>query len=229
MPPACERECGWPLTHYALCLGQEVKCPFCDKVYTQSGRLKEHISSKHADQKQEEPSSVASSSTPRPPAAAPSTKAPPSHPAAASLVAAASASAASCALAASQSKRPGPNSAPTPSLSTSSVSVTTGAQTVGVISIMDVGSKAGYYTHKSPKLQLLEWAQSKKMLKPRYSVRQQEGGSFTCKVDACLCYPLVVKLLSRSNAASLVCGAHTFTFALNHHTTVHDTSSICCV
>ena len=48
---------------------------------------------------------------------------------------------------------------------------------------MDVGSKAGYYTHKSPKLQLLEWAQSKKMAKPRYSARQQEGGVFTCKVN----------------------------------------------
>ncbi|GLI59100.1 hypothetical protein VaNZ11_000930, partial [Volvox africanus] len=30
--------------------GQEVKCPYCDKVYQQSGRLKDHIAKQHAEQ-----------------------------------------------------------------------------------------------------------------------------------------------------------------------------------
>jgi len=165
--------------------GQEVKCPHCDKVYTQSGRLKEHISSKHADQKQEETASAAPRPSSSAVAAGPSARAPPSHPAAIALVAAASSSAASCAPEA-QTKRPlGSAAAPT---STSSISASAshpssgGASTGPVVSIMDVGSRAGYYTHKSPKLQLLEWSQSKKMLSPRYSVRRQEGGGFTCKV-----------------------------------------------
>ena len=194
--------------------GQEAKCPYCDKVYTQvpyliqegwgscraaaaprifiplscvtqSGRLKEHITSKHADEDQGSGAGASSSSSAaapgkaaaaaaagRPPAPA-SARPPPSHPAAAALVAAAAAAAADTA---APPKRPGSSAPPAPTAAASP----SGSSSV---SIMDVGSKAGYYTHKSPKLQLLEWAQSKKMAKPRYSARQQEGGVFTCKVN----------------------------------------------
>ncbi|KAG1678531.1 hypothetical protein FOA52_014565 [Chlamydomonas sp. UWO 241] len=30
--------------------GQEVKCPYCDKIYKESGRLKDHISKHHPDE-----------------------------------------------------------------------------------------------------------------------------------------------------------------------------------
>lgn len=47
---------------------------------------------------------------------------------------------------------------------------------------MDVGSKGGAWTLKSPKLLLLEWTQGQKRLKPRYKVLPQDGGKFGCKV-----------------------------------------------
>jgi len=34
--------------------GQEEKCPHCDRVFKQSGRLRDHIAKQHADQEQEE-------------------------------------------------------------------------------------------------------------------------------------------------------------------------------
>ena len=42
---------------------------------------------------------------------------------------------------------------------------------------MDVGAKAGYYTHKSPKQLLLEWAQTGKRVKPRYRARAAVDGA----------------------------------------------------
>jgi hypothetical protein len=35
--------------------GQEEKCPYCERVFKQSDRLKQHIAKQHADQPQEEP------------------------------------------------------------------------------------------------------------------------------------------------------------------------------
>ena len=52
--------------------------------------------------------------------------------------------------------------------------------------MMELGSKAGYYTSKSPKMLLAEWAQKEKMQRPRFSSRSQEGGVFTCKARALL-------------------------------------------
>jgi hypothetical protein len=45
-----------------------------------------------------------------------------------------------------------------------------------------VGSKAGYYTGKSPKLILHEWCLKEKRPRPKYKAVQQEDGSFRCKV-----------------------------------------------
>lgn len=48
---------------------------------------------------------------------------------------------------------------------------------------MDIGSKAGYYTSKSPKLQLLEWCQKDNKPNARYNARRAEGGDgWSCKV-----------------------------------------------
>ena len=46
---------------------------------------------------------------------------------------------------------------------------------------MDVGARAGYYTQKSAKQLLLEWAQGAKRIKPRYKSKGGDGG-YTAKV-----------------------------------------------
>ena len=58
--------------------------------------------------------------------------------------------------------------------------------------VMDVGAKAGYYTEKSPKALLAEWAAGAKRGRPRYRAKGEGGGgedgaaapssSFTAKV-----------------------------------------------
>ena len=48
--------------------------------------------------------------------------------------------------------------------------------------VMDVDSKGGAWTRKSPKLLLLEWTQGQKRPKPRYKTLPEEGGMFRCKV-----------------------------------------------
>ncbi|GAX74060.1 hypothetical protein CEUSTIGMA_g1510.t1 [Chlamydomonas eustigma] len=173
--------------------GQESKCPFCDKVYTQNGRLKEHIASKHPDEKQADTtaaqpaaaaatnSSLTISPSPRPQTAQSSTRL--AHPAAIALVAAANAAAADTSgPKRANSATPSPPSATPRALATGHADAAVEASSNAKVSMMDVGSKAGYYTHKSPKLQLLEWTQSKKMQKPRYSTKVQENGLLTCKV-----------------------------------------------
>ena len=50
--------------------------------------------------------------------------------------------------------------------------------------VLQPGSKAGFYTQKSPKMLLLEWTQQQKRLKPRYKTLRTEEGSFRCKVCA---------------------------------------------
>ena len=53
-----------------------------------------------------------------------------------------------------------------------------------VQAVLQPGSKAGFYTQKSPKMLLLEWTQQQKRLKPRYKTLRTEEGSFRCKVCA---------------------------------------------
>ena len=48
--------------------------------------------------------------------------------------------------------------------------------------VMDIGSKGGAWTKKSPKLLLLEWTQGQKRPKPRYKTLPEEGGMLRCKV-----------------------------------------------
>ena len=48
--------------------------------------------------------------------------------------------------------------------------------------MMEVGSKAGYYTSKSPKMILHEWCNRDKRVKPRYKAIAMDDGTFRCKV-----------------------------------------------
>lgn len=47
---------------------------------------------------------------------------------------------------------------------------------------MEVGSRAGYYTSKSPKMILHEWCNRDKRVKPRYKAISMDGGRYRCKV-----------------------------------------------
>ena len=111
--------------------GQEQKCPHCEKIYTQSGRLKEHIASKHANAEQEGQAEQSGAAA----AAGPSTSA-----------------------AASTSCPPAPGA------------------------MMELGSRGGYFTSKSPKVMLQEWLQREKRPRARYQARPLEDGTYTCKV-----------------------------------------------
>jgi hypothetical protein len=155
-----------------------------------SGRLKEHIASKHPDEQQvDTPAAPPNIPTPRlQPAQGSGTKA--AHPAAVALVAAANAAAADTSgpVAPVAAKRAAAAATPlppsgSPGAAANGPAATTETSSQVKVSIMDVGSRAGYYTHKSPKLQLLEWTQAKKMQKPRYSAKLQENGLYTCKVS----------------------------------------------
>ena len=48
--------------------------------------------------------------------------------------------------------------------------------------MMEVGSRAGYYTSKSPKMILHEWCNRANRPKPRYKPIAMEDGQFRCKV-----------------------------------------------
>ena len=50
--------------------------------------------------------------------------------------------------------------------------------------MMEVGSRAGYYTSKSPKMILHEWCNRANRPKPRYKAIATEDGRFRCKVAA---------------------------------------------
>ncbi len=47
---------------------------------------------------------------------------------------------------------------------------------------LQVGSKAGYYTSKSPQLHLQEWVQREKRPRMRAQPRRLDNGKWTCKV-----------------------------------------------
>ena len=51
---------------------------------------------------------------------------------------------------------------------------------------MEVGSRAGYYTSKSPKMILHEWCNRANRPKPRYKAIATEDGRFRCKVPTCV-------------------------------------------
>ena len=55
---------------------------------------------------------------------------------------------------------------------------------------MDVGSKGGYFSEKSPKLLLHEWCLQQKRPKPRYKSLPDEAGGFRCKVLSDLLFPV---------------------------------------
>ncbi|QDZ20021.1 DExH-box ATP-dependent RNA helicase [Chloropicon primus] len=100
---------------------EEKQCPYCDRIFKQSGRLTDHIKKKHADQAEEDLKNV------------------------------------------DQKKQEGQGS---------KNAVT-----------MDVGSRGGYYTQKTPKMFLHEWCQKQKRPIPKYHPKQQgEGDKWTCKV-----------------------------------------------
>ena len=48
--------------------------------------------------------------------------------------------------------------------------------------VMDIGSRGGAWTKKSPKLLLLEWTQSHKQPKPRFKSLPADASKFRCKV-----------------------------------------------
>ena len=52
--------------------------------------------------------------------------------------------------------------------------------------MMEVGSRAGYYTSKSPKMILHEWCNRANRPKPRYKAIATEDGRFRCKVSLTL-------------------------------------------
>lgn len=47
---------------------------------------------------------------------------------------------------------------------------------------MDIGSRGGGWSRKSPKLLLLEWTQSRKQPKPRFKALPTDDSKFRCKV-----------------------------------------------
>ena len=49
--------------------------------------------------------------------------------------------------------------------------------------VMDIGSRGGGWTKKSPKLLLLEWTQSHEQPKPRFKTLPAENSKFRCKVE----------------------------------------------
>ena len=46
---------------------------------------------------------------------------------------------------------------------------------------MEVGSRAGFYTSKSPKMILHEWCNRAQRAKPRYKAIPTDDGRFRCK------------------------------------------------
>eukprot|EP00887_Chlorella_sp_A99_P002300 scaffold10.g2300.t1 len=135
--------------------GQELPCPHCDRVFKQAGRLQDHVKKQHAPPADDGGGADGASSSARQ-----STGAAPS--AAAAAVAPPSKPAAAPAAAPAQAPCAAPPR-PAPKL-------------------MDVGSRAGAYDRKSPKLLLHEWCAAAKRPKPRYKALPGAGGAWRCKV-----------------------------------------------
>ncbi|KAG2486676.1 hypothetical protein HYH03_014607 [Edaphochlamys debaryana] len=193
---------------------QEVKCPYCDKVYSQasSGRLKDHIATRHADQLaggaaggDAGGAGAGPSTSAAAPATAPAAAA--AAPAAGGKVGAASGGAAAAAAApaaapaldkealkaaAAAATRNAAAAAAAAVAAKAGLSIApvpgVTAPAAGVSAaggsggVMTLNSRAGYYTSKSPSMLLHEWVQKEKRPKARIVPRQVEGGKWTCKV-----------------------------------------------
>lgn len=161
----------------------------------QSGRLKEHIASKHADQLQPSGSDGPSTSTGTPAAAAPAAAAP----AAAAAAAPAKPSAkgadgakggppgkdSAVAAAAAAAARAAAQAAAAAGASGGTAGGAAGAGGAGAGGgVMTLQSRAGYYTSKSPSMHLHEWIQKEKRVRARYVPKRLENGMWTCKVGS---------------------------------------------
>ncbi|PRW33164.1 P-loop containing nucleoside triphosphate hydrolase isoform A [Chlorella sorokiniana] len=158
--------------------GQELPCPHCDRIFKQSDRLKQHIQKQHADLAAAAESEAASSSAAA--AAAPAAPKVLAPKAVAAVNAAASAAVKSVAAAAAPGKQQGKAAAGGAGAAGGS-----GAAAAAAASgpkLMDIGSKAGFYEAKSPKLLLHEWCLREKVPRPRYRPSATEGGLWKCKV-----------------------------------------------
>ncbi|KXZ49867.1 hypothetical protein GPECTOR_19g318 [Gonium pectorale] len=174
--------------------GQEVKCPYCDKTYQQSGRLKDHIAKQHADQLQPQdapaaeagagPAAAAAAPAAGKPAAAAAKATAAAAPAAASAAAANLAAAAAAAARSAASKGPGSGSGGAGGPSGSGAGAGGAASAAGGAGggMMTLNSRAGYYTCKSPTMHLHEWTQREKRPRPRVVPKQLDSGLWTCKV-----------------------------------------------
>ena len=72
---------------------------------------------------------------------------------------------------------------------------------------MEVGSRAGYYTSKSPKMILHEWCNRANRPKPRYKAIATDDGRYRCKVLASLLCSLHTCCLQALICPSFDCGA----------------------
>jgi ATP-dependent RNA helicase DHX57 len=159
--------------------GQELQCPHCDRIFKQTGRLNEHVKKQHSKEAGGEDAedaeddgrcvsaagSSSSSSTAAPPAAPlPTVPAPRPTP-----------TSTAGAEAAGKGQARGAGTSP------AAVASAGGPPPQGG-GMMDVGSRAGAYTSKSPKLLLHEWLIKEKRPKPRYKTSEMAAGTFTCKV-----------------------------------------------
>ena len=70
---------------------------------------------------------------------------------------------------------------------------------------MDIGSRGGAWTKKSPKLLLVEWTQSHRQPKPRYKSIQADNFKFSCKASTCkkMCIKCWAKACVYSNNHSV--------------------------
>ena len=112
---------------------EEKQCPFCDRIFKQDERLKNHIKKKHSEEVTE------------------------------------GQAAGKCSSSADASATGATNG--------------DGSAKKATEIIQDVGSKGGYYTHKTPRMFLHEWCQRQKRPTPKYHAKQQgEGDKWVCKV-----------------------------------------------
>lgn len=160
---------------------QEMPCPHCERVFKQADRLKQHIQKQHADVAAAADAGASSSSSAG--AAAAAAEQPPKvlAPAAVAAVGAAAAAAVkSVAAAGKPGKGDSRGDASAGAASTSAAAPASAAAP----KLMDIGSRAGYYEAKSPKLLLHEWCLREKAPRPRYRASQAEGGLWKCKVGS---------------------------------------------
>ena len=159
---------------------QELPCPHCDRIFKQADRLKQHVQKQHADIDGAAEAGDGSGSS----GAAPAATAQPNVLAVAAVAAAASAAIKSVAAAGAKGGGSGGGgSAAGTAAAAAAGGGGSGSSTSGP-KLMDVGSKAGFYEAKSPKLLLHEWCLREKAPRPRYRPSEAEGGLWKCKVGA---------------------------------------------